>query len=261
MNGKQVRLNRILQNGKAIIIPMDHGVSSGPITGIKKIENTIRKLEKGGATAILTHKGIMRSLSKVPKTGLIVHFSASTSLGPDPNWKVLVGSVEEAIRLGADAVSVHVNIGCKHEPEMLMKLGKIAEACDEWQIPLLAMMYPRGENVKDQFDPKAVAHVARVGAELGADIIKTNYTGDPESFSEVVDGCPVPVIIAGGPKMKSDIEVLKMVRGAMDAGAKGVSMGRNVFQHENVEAMTKALRKIIIGNKSVEEAAKELGRG
>ncbi|MHA1237865.1 MAG: 2-amino-3,7-dideoxy-D-threo-hept-6-ulosonate synthase [Candidatus Odinarchaeia archaeon] len=260
MNGKQVRLRRILQNGKAVIIPMDHGVSSGPIPGVKKIEETIRKLEKGGATAILTHKGIMRSLTKVPKTGLIVHFSASTSLGPDPNWKVLVGSVEEAIRIGADAVSVHVNIGCEKEPEMLVKLGMIAEACDEWQIPLLAMMYPRGKNVRDQFDPKVVAHVARVGAELGADIIKTNYTGSVETFKEVVEGCPVPVVIAGGPKVDSDLEVLKMVRGAMDAGAIGVSMGRNVFQHENVEAITRALRKIIVGNKSVEEAAKELRR-
>ncbi|MHA1410233.1 MAG: 2-amino-3,7-dideoxy-D-threo-hept-6-ulosonate synthase [Candidatus Odinarchaeia archaeon] len=258
MNGKKIRLSRILENGKAVIIPMDHGVSSGPIEGIKNIEETIKKLEKGGATAILTHKGILRSLTEVPKTGMIVHFSASTSLSPDTNWKVLVGSVEEAVKLGADAVSVHVNIGCEKEPEMLMKLGWFSEACEEWQIPLLAMMYPRGGNVKDPYDPKTVAHVARVGAELGADLIKTNYTGSPETFSEVVDGCPVPVVIAGGPKMDSDKAVLEMVKGAMDAGAKGISMGRNVFQHKNVVGITKALRKIIVNNASVDDAMKEL---
>ncbi len=258
MNGKQLRLSRILKNGKAVIIPMDHGVSNGPIEGIVKIEDTIRKLEEGGATAILTHKGILRSLNHVPKTGVIVHFSASTSMSPDTNWKVQVGSVEEALRLGADAVSVHVNIGCEREPEMLMKLGKIAEACDEWQIPLLAMMYPRGKNVKDPFDPKTVAHVARVGAELGADIIKTNYTGSPETFRQVVEGCPVPVVIAGGPKMDSDLAVLEMVKGAMEAGAIGVSMGRNVFQHKNVTGMTRALYRIIVDDAPVKEAAKEL---
>ncbi|MHA1835466.1 MAG: class I fructose-bisphosphate aldolase family protein, partial [Candidatus Odinarchaeia archaeon] len=217
MNGKNIRLSRILNEGKAIIIPMDHGVTNGPIKGLIKIEDTIKKLEKGGASAILTHKGIFRSLKEPPKTGIIVHFSASTSLSPDPNWKVLVGSVEEALRLGADGISVHVNIGCKNEPKMLMKLGTIADICDQWQVPLLAMMYPRGENVKDSFDPKVVSHVARIGAELGADLIKTNYTGKPETFKEVVDGCPVPVVIAGGPKMDSDKAVLEMVKGAMEA--------------------------------------------
>jgi len=258
LNGKKMRLSRIMKNGKAVIIPMDHGVSNGPMDGIVKIEDTIRKLEEGGATAILTHKGIIRSLSQVPKTGVIVHFSASTSMSPDTNWKVQVGSVEEAIRLGADAVSVHVNIGCDREPEMLMKLGGIAEACDEWQIPLLAMMYPRGKNVKDPFDPKTVAHVARVGAELGADIIKTNYTGSPETFKQVVEGCPVPVVIAGGPKMDSDQAVLEMVKGAIQAGAVGVSMGRNVFQHRNVAGMTRALYRIIVEGAAVKEAVKEL---
>lgn len=258
MNGKKVRLSRIMKNGKAVIIPMDHGVSNGPIQGIFNMSETISKLEAGGATAILTHKGILRSLPETPRTGIIVHFSASTSMSPDTNWKVQVGNVEEAIRLGADAVSVHVNIGCEREPEMLMKLGSISEACDQWQIPLLAMMYPRGKNVKDPFDPKTVAHVARVGAELGADIIKTNYTGSTESFIQVVEGCPVPVVIAGGPKMDSDQAVLEMVKDAMQAGAVGVSMGRNVFQHSNIRGMTKALFKIIIDGAPVKEAVKEL---
>src|SRR5690606_34775819 len=123
-----------------------------------------------------------------------------------PNHKVLVTSVEKALKLGADAVSVHVNVGSEREPEMLIKLGTVAEICDDWGMPLIAMMYPRGEKIKDEHDPEVVKLAARAGAELGADIIKTNYTGDPETFREVVKGCPVPVVIAGGPKIETEEE-------------------------------------------------------
>jgi fructose-bisphosphate aldolase/2-amino-3,7-dideoxy-D-threo-hept-6-ulosonate synthase len=112
-------------------------------------------------------------------------------------------------------------------------------------MPLLAMMYPRGENVKSQFDVEAVKNCARVGAELGADIVKTNYTGDVDSFREVVRGCNVPVVIAGGPKMDSEEALLKMVRDAMEAGAAGISIGRNVFQHDDVTGITRKLAKIV----------------
>ena len=122
-----------------------------------------------------------------------------------PNKKVLMGSVEETIRLGADAVSVHINVGGKEEPEMLQQLGMVADKCGEWNMPLIAMMYPRGENIKNPHDPEIVAHAARIGAEAGADIVKTLYTGDVDSFKQVVKGCPVPIVIAGGPKADSDL--------------------------------------------------------
>jgi fructose-bisphosphate aldolase/2-amino-3,7-dideoxy-D-threo-hept-6-ulosonate synthase len=118
------------------------------------------------------------------------------------------------------------------------------------------MMYPRGPEIKDPFDVEIVKHVARVGAELGADIIKTNYTGSTESFIEVVKSCPVPVIIAGGPKMEADSDVLTMVQDAMRAGAAGISIGRNIFQHKNVLGMTSAIAKIILENLEVDEAIK-----
>ncbi|MEM2339303.1 MAG: 2-amino-3,7-dideoxy-D-threo-hept-6-ulosonate synthase [Nitrososphaerales archaeon] len=256
--GKEVRINRITCNGKMLCIPMDHGVSMGPVKGLDEIHNTIEKIERGGATAILIHKGIIRSLKKPVNCGLIMHLSASTDLGPSPNRKVWVSSVEEAIKLGADAVSVHVNIGCDEEPEMLVKLGSVADDCDEWGIPLIAMMYPRGKYIKDPRNSDVAAHVARVGAELGADIVKTPYTGDPDSFKKVVKGCPVPVVIAGGPKAETDREILEMAKGAMEAGAMGVTFGRNVFQHSNPTAIVKALHLIIMKNASVEEALKEL---
>lgn len=252
--GKDVRISRITERGRMLCIPMDHGVTIGPVKGLDRIFKTIEDVSRGGATAILTHKGIIRCLKNTPKIGIIMHASASTSLGPSPNWKVKVSSVEEAIRLGADAISVHVNIGCKDEPEMLKMLGEIADECDNWNMPLIAMMYPRGENIKDPNDPTIASHVARIGAELGADIVKTPYIGSIDAFRKVIEGCPVPVVIAGGPKMDSDLDVLQMVKDAMDAGAIGAAIGRNVFQHDNPEAMVRALRAIIIDNWSVKEA-------
>jgi len=120
-------------------------------------------------------------------------------------------------------------------------------------MPLLAMMYPRGKGI-NQFDEKAVALAARVGAELGADIVKTNFTGSVESFRRVVEGCPVPVVVAGGEKMNSNEEILKMVEMAMEAGAAGVAIGRNIFQAENPRLMTKAISMIVHENAGWKEA-------
>ncbi len=256
--GMDIRLSRILDNGKMLCIPMDHGISNGPIKGLEDIHDMIYKCASAGLTCVLVNKGIIKSMPRSPHIGLIVHFSASTSIGPAPNRKMLIGSVEEAIRLGADAVSVHINIGSKEEPEMLQKLGMIADKCNQWSVPLVAMMYPRGENIKNPHDPEIVAHAARVGAEAGADIVKAVYTGDPDSFKRVVRSCPVPLVIAGGPKANSDREILEMCSGAMSAGAKGVTFGRNIFQHKNPPAMVRALRSIIIENRNVREALKEL---
>ncbi|HJU95324.1 MAG TPA: 2-amino-3,7-dideoxy-D-threo-hept-6-ulosonate synthase [Nitrososphaera sp.] len=256
--GMDIRLSRILDNGRMLCIPMDHGISNGPIKGLEDIHDMIYKCASAGLTCVLVNKGIIKSMPRSPDIGLIVHFSASTSIGPAPNRKMLIGSVEEAIRLGADAVSVHINIGSKEEPEMLQKLGMIADKCNQWSVPLVAMMYPRGEHIKNPHDPEVVAHAARVGAEAGADIVKAVYTGDPDSFKRVVRSCPVPLVIAGGPKANSDREILEMCSGAMSAGAKGVTFGRNIFQHKNPPAMVRALRAIIIENRNVREALKEL---
>nr|HDO81403.1 fructose-bisphosphate aldolase [Candidatus Bathyarchaeota archaeon] len=258
VDGKQARLCRITRRERAVIIPMDHGVTNGPIKGLTNMDEIVGKVVEGGATAVLLHKGIIKHLCRPPECGIIMHLSASTVLGPDPNWKVRVASVEEAIRLGADAVSVHVNVGSEREPQMLEKLGYVADMCDEWRVPLIAMMYPRGKNI-DSLSPDAIAHASRIGAELGADIVKTPYTGSPETFRRVVEGCPAPIVIAGGPKAETDLDVLRMVRGAMDAGAIGVAMGRNAFQHENPAAIVKAVAEIVLNDAEVEEAAEKAG--
>jgi fructose-bisphosphate aldolase/2-amino-3,7-dideoxy-D-threo-hept-6-ulosonate synthase len=262
MIGKKIRMERIIgrKTKRTVIAPMDHGVTIGPIKGIVNISETINSIRNGGANAILMHKGIVTQGHRGYGTdiGLIIHLSASTSLSPDPNNKVLVTSVEKAIQLGADAVSVHVNIGSKTEPKMLKELGQISETCSQWGIPLLAMMYPRGEKVKNENDVELVKHAARVGSELDVDIVKTNYTGDPESFEEVVEGSLVPVVIAGGPKVNTDGDLLKMAKDSIDVGGAGVAFGRNIFQAKDPEKIIKAISQVVHHNLDVEDALKIL---
>ena len=255
--GKSVRMERIFNRntGNAIIIPMDHGVGAGPISGLTNLQDAVNKVAEGGANAVLGHMGLAKHGHRGygHDVGLIIHLSASTSLALDPNHKVLVTTVEEAIKVGADAVSVHVNIGAEDEFEMLQGLGYVAGKCDEWGIPLLAMMYPRGKKVSSEYDVDVVKHAARIGAELGADIVKTNYTGSPETFKEVIEGCPVPVIIAGGPKMGSEKELLEMIEGSLKSGGRGVAIGRNVFQAEDPTGLVQRIAKIVHEGMTAEE--------
>lgn len=243
--GKKIRMDRIMnrETKRTVIIPMDHGITIGPIPGLYDMRKAVNAVANGGANAVVLHKGIIQAGYRGygRDIGLIMHMSASTSLGPDSNDKVPVADVYEAIKLGSDAVSVHINIGSKTESEQLQHLGQTAKICAEWGIPLLAMMYPRGDKIENEYELDVVSHAARVGAELGADIIKTNYTDDIESFRKVVRGCPVPVIMAGGPK-KDDVEdFFEMVYDSIQAGGSGVSTGRNVFQADKPTNITRVL--------------------
>jgi fructose-bisphosphate aldolase/2-amino-3,7-dideoxy-D-threo-hept-6-ulosonate synthase len=260
--GKSVRMERIIDRGtgRAVIVPMDHGMSMGPVSGLVDLRGTIEMVSQGGATSIVLHKGAVpyshRSYGR--DIGLILHLSASTNLGAWANHKVLVATVEEAIKIGADAVSVHVNLGNEDEPEMLRDIGQVSRSCMEWGMPLLVMAYPRGKDIKSAYDVELLKQCARVATELGADIVKTNYTGDIESFREVVRGALAPVVIAGGPKMDSDEKLLQMVKDSIEAGGKGVSIGRNVFQHRNVVGITRAISAVVLDDVEVEEALKFL---
>ncbi len=257
MDGKTIRMNRILESGRAVIVPMDHGVSDGAIEGLVDMERTISLVDNGGASAVLLHKGLIKSLRAPPTCGTIMHISGGTKYSEDKNRKVLVSGVETAIRLGADAVSIHVNVGgSASEHDMLEDLGEIADLCDEKGMPLLAMTYPRGKGVTGS--PQEVAHAARIGGELGADLVKCPYTGDIPSMSRVTAACPVPVVIAGGPRCDSDMDVLQMVDDAMTSGCIGISLGRNIFQHRRPDLMTAALRSIIVERATVREAAEIL---
>jgi predicted phospho-2-dehydro-3-deoxyheptonate aldolase len=258
MIGKAIRMERIIDRNsqRTVIVPMDHGVTVGPIAGLADMRTTISKVVSGGANAILMHKGMVRAGHRGTgkDVGLIIHLSAGTSVSPDPNAKELVCTVEEALKLGADAVSIHVNVGAETDREMLRQFGQVGERCTFWQMPLVAMVYTRGPKIRDEYDVENAKLAARIGAELGADIVKVVYTGSPESFAEVVTGCSVPVVIAGGPKMDSDEDIFRMVAGALEAGAAGLSIGRNAFQHEHPDRMIQALSKMVHDDATIAEA-------
>jgi fructose-bisphosphate aldolase / 2-amino-3,7-dideoxy-D-threo-hept-6-ulosonate synthase len=261
MRGKDIRLERIMNRNtkKTIIVPMDHGVSNGPIAGLIDMAQAVNLVAEGGANAVIGHVGLALHGHRQGgrDVGLILHLSASTSIGPDPNDKVLVNSVTNALKMGADAVSIHVNIGADSEARMLQDLGNVAVECMEWGMPLLAMMYPRGKKITHENDVDQVKLAARVAAELGADIVKTVYTGDPESFREVTRSCPVPVVVAGGSKT-DDRTTLELIEGAMAGGAAGISIGRNAFQHRTPARFVRAAACIVHKKKSVDEALKIL---
>lgn len=235
MIGKEIRLERIMDRNtnRAVIIPMDHGFTMGQIEGLRNMTGIVSEVSEAGANAIVLHKGMVKGghRKRGKDIGLIVHLSASTSLNPDPDDKVLVCTVEEAVALGADAVSIHINLGAPHESRMIESAGAVVRDCNRWGIPLLIMIYPRGEGI-DPHSPQSIGHCVRVAEELGADLIKTNYTGDPETFRQITAACSVPVMIAGGEK-GGDLETLTTIRDAIAAGAAGVCMGRNAFQRED----------------------------
>ncbi|WOF17214.1 class I fructose-bisphosphate aldolase family protein [Methanoplanus sp. FWC-SCC4] len=257
MRGKDIRLERIMKRdtGTTVIVPMDHGVSSGPIPGLIDLERSVDLVAKGGANAVIGHMGLALHGHRKggPDIGLILHLSASTDLGPDPNDKVMVNTVQNALKMGADGVSMHVNVGAESEARMLSDLGRTAIECIEWGMPLLAMMYPRGKKINDDNMIDSIKIAARVASELGADIVKTVYTGDPDTFREVTKGCHVPVVIAGGSKT-DDLSTMKLIEGAMQGGAAGVSIGRNAFQHKSPDKFVKAAAMIVHEGRSAEEA-------
>jgi fructose-bisphosphate aldolase/2-amino-3,7-dideoxy-D-threo-hept-6-ulosonate synthase len=247
MIGKEIRIERIMDRntGRAVIVPMDHGFTLGQIEGLLDMTKIISEVSEGGANAIVLHKGLVKRGHRRSgrDIGLIVHLSASTSLNPDPNDKVIVCTVEEAVRLGADGVSIHINLGAPNESRMLESAGLIVKDCNRWGMPLLVMIYPRGKGI-DPISPQSVGHCVRVAEELGADLIKTNYTGDPVSFRKIVKACSVPVFIAGGEKA-GDLETLNAIRDSVRAGGAGVCVGRNAFQRDDPRAFVRALCRVV----------------
>lgn len=257
---KLLRLRRIMdiQNNRIFILPMDHGVTVGPIEGLIDMHEAVHNIVGSKINCVVVHKGIVRSiqddLKHDARLGLIVHLFASTSISPDPNDKQVVCSVKHALALGADAVSIHVNVGAVTETKMLKDFALISEECHRLNVPLLAMMYARGPKVKVKFSEAFNAHAARIAYELGADIIKLGYTGDVDSFSRVVQCVKAPVVIAGGEKMNSTREMLQMVYDSLQAGGAGVAFGRNVFSTEHPRAIADAIGAIIHDNASVDDA-------
>jgi fructose-bisphosphate aldolase/2-amino-3,7-dideoxy-D-threo-hept-6-ulosonate synthase len=256
--GKRTRLERISRDGRFVTIPMDHGITLGAVDGLVDIESTIDAVTSNGADAVLTQKGIApRVHDNKNDAGYIVHLNASTTIGPDANDKRLTGTVEEAVRAGADAVSFHINVGSDHEPDQLAQLAQLTDDADRLGMPVLAMAYARGPGV-DEHDAESLGHAVRLAEEVGADVVKTAYSGDSESFERVTESTSKPVIIAGG-SPDTDRATLANVRGAMDAGGDGVSMGRSVFQHDDPAAITTAIAAVVHDDATADEALRIAG--
>lgn len=223
-----------------LVVPLDHQVTAGPITTGNSLGPLVDQLTGNGADAIVLHKGNLRHVADhwFTHTSLIVHLSASTVHAPDPDAKCLVTGVGEALRLGADAVSVHVNLGAHDEQHQIADLASVGESCDQWNVPLLAMVYPRGPQIDDPQDPSLVAHAVTLASELGADLVKTTYAGSVGAMADITRDCPIPVIVAGGPRLHTAGEVLSYVDEVVHAGAAGLAMGRNIFQAPEPGART-----------------------
>ena len=256
--GKAARLERIGTDGRYVIVPMDHGITLGAVRGLVDIEGTIDAVTRGGADSVLTQKGVApRVHPNTNGAGYLVHLNGSTAAGPDVNDKRVTGTVEEAVRIGADAVSFHINVGSETERGQIESLARVTDAAERFGMPVLAMTYARGPGV-DEADPEALGRAVRLGEELGADLVKTGYSGDAASFERVVESTRLPVVIAGG-KPEGDRASLEAVRGAMDAGAAGVSMGRTIFQHDDPEAMTRAVAGVVHDDLPATEALRDAG--
>lgn len=235
-----VRLRRIRRDQRLLVIPLDHAVTDGPIVTHGGIGPLVATLAANGADAVVLHKGSVRHIDPAvfTQTALILHLSASTRHATDPDAKYLVAGVEEALRLGADAVSVHVNLGSAQERQQVGDLAGTAEACDRWGVPLLAMIYPRGPQIDNPRDPALVAHAATLAADLGADIVKVPYAESVSAMADVVRGCPIPLIVAGGPRLNGTGDVLSFVDDVLAAGVDGLAMGRNIFQSPDAGRLT-----------------------
>ena len=256
--GLNARLDRISTDGNYFVVPMDHGITMGAVTGLKDIESTIDGVTRGGADAVLTQKGIApRVHPNKNEKGYIIHLNASTTIGPDEDDKRMSGTVEEAVRAGADAVSLHINVGSEYEPKQLEDLAQVTEEATRLGIPVLAMAYARGEGI-DSTDSESLGHAVRFAEELGADVVKTGYSGDADSFEHVVESTRLPVVIAGGSK-GTNRETIEAVRGTMDAGGAGVSMGRSIFQHDDPEAIATAVSAVVHDDATTDEALDRAG--
>ncbi len=218
-----------------IFVALDHGISMGAINGLHDMEQTLGKILNGPVDFVVVNKGTFRRYKNlIGDARCFVNISAAYGNSLE---KVLVATPQEVAAMGAYGVSVHVNLGNEHESNMLRDLGSAAEQCVRSNLRLLAMMYHRSYDsngkVVERRDPETLSHLCTVAAELGADFVKIAAPDPASELADVTRSCPIPVLIAGGSKSPTD-EILLVVREAIDAGAAGVSFGRNIFQNEDI---------------------------
>lgn len=219
------------ESGRTVLVSLDGGVTDGLSSGLPEWQKEIFEGNGESAQGVIMHKGLARAFGTdlPPWTCLIMHLSAGTRHGLPPYNRSLVCSLNEALRLGADAVSIQVNIGNDFEDRMLTDLGAITDEAHQLGLPVLAQVFARGGQIVNESDPTLVAHGIRLGMELGADLVLSPYSGDPESFGQAVRECPVPVVIQVGPRYSDAATLLAAAREGLEAGAVGVCLAPGLF--------------------------------
>jgi putative autoinducer-2 (AI-2) aldolase len=249
--GMKNRLSRLMPNGRCFFMPIDHGYFQGPTRGLERPGETIKPLLPY-VDAIFCTRGALRSaLDPVNSKPIVLRVSGCTSMvGEDLANEEITTSIAEIIRLNAAAVGLSVFIGSHYEKETLKNLATLVNACEDYGIPVMAVTAVGREMEKRE--ARYLALCCRIAAELGARVVKTYWC--EQDFDKVVSGCPVPVIMAGGPKCETELEVLQFVHDGIAKGAAGINLGRNVWQSAHPVAIAKALRAIIHENASVKQA-------
>lgn len=265
--GRRLRLNRILRpsTGRGVVVAFDHGLSLGPTPGIEDIRTAVAQVAAGEPDAVQVAPGVVAAVEDVvagrTAPALILRVDASsawrTVAATAAPYRVRIATVEDAVRLGADAVVAYLLTGYPdelQEGQNLADIGALASDCRRWGVPLVVEPLRIGPGRRPADEPDVAALMARMACEAGADVIKADYTGSPDSFARVVRASTAPILIRGGPKMDSPQQVLHTVAEALEAGARGVVFGRNIWQHADPAGMVRALRRIVHEGRSPEQA-------
>jgi 2-amino-4,5-dihydroxy-6-oxo-7-(phosphooxy)heptanoate synthase len=249
--GRALRLARLLKGGDAplLFVPLDHTVTDGPFTDAQRYTTLIETFADSGVDAIVVHKGRVGTLPQwvYARLSVVVHISASTKYAEDPSYKYQVGDAEDCLRRGADAVSVHVNLGSLTEDRQIRMMADVADSCDRVGLPLLAMLYPRGPGIKGHPPLQTLLHAASLAVDLGADIVKLPLSGSVQEMTQIIESCSIPVLAAGGAQI-SDTEFGTFVGSAVRSGARGLAAGRNIFLAADPAKKVREVREILAAN-------------
>ncbi len=255
--GKTVRMNNIFRKdtGRSVIVAIDHGGIAGPMKGINEPAKLIQACVDGGADGVLTTRGFLRAAegSFDRDLSIILRLTGGFTVLGGMFEEEMITSVETALRYGSAGAAVTVKFGHQREGYFTRQASLVSDSCEEWGLPLMVEAMAKGKDMKST-DPGGVKLAARAAAEIGADMVKTYYTGDPDSFVEVVEGCMVPVVVLGGEKTDSIRDVFDDVYYSIQAGGSGIAIGRNIWQHENVKAMVEAMCGLVHEGWSVDQA-------
>jgi fructose-bisphosphate aldolase/2-amino-3,7-dideoxy-D-threo-hept-6-ulosonate synthase len=249
----KTRYDRIVnpETGRTVLLPFDHGLPFGPLPGITDPRQTVRWAVAGGATGIIFNQGLAGVLFAEYNNKIATMHMLTNSCTAE--YAARFGSVVRAVKWAADAVAFEVLVGAETEVQMIEQVAPVLDACEEWNMPSLGMMYPSQRFTEQVGVVEAVRRAARAGAELGVTIVKTAWPGSRADLEKVIESCPAPVVIAGG-SQKSIEETFQMTRDIIAAGAIGVAMGRNLWGAENPVQMIKAICAIVHEDASVATA-------